>query len=273
MTIHAPIGRTITPAEADAHAAEVRATGSTLLRSAIPVEVIDRWNAAFQPLLEATIEAERDDPNRGAGRFYTTLPFHDLWADPQVIDNDAIMAVVERLVGLDGVLCQLAADTPVEGSQFQDLHRDTQLLFPETGAETPAYQLAVNFPLVDVTPDNGPMQYAPGTHMLSKVDGLAAVASGAIPLVPALMNRGDVMIRDVRHIHRGTPNPSGTPRPMVVVGYSRRWLNRPEVGIRVPKPTLERLPERARRWLRLNSVFDTVEEATAGGESYRVFAY
>ena len=27
------------------------------------------------------------------------------------------------------------------------------------------------------------------------------------------------------------------------------------------------------RWLRLNPVFDTVEEATTGGESYRVFAY
>jgi ectoine hydroxylase-related dioxygenase (phytanoyl-CoA dioxygenase family) len=161
----------------------------------------------------------------------------------------------------------------VDGSQFQDLHRDTQLLFPETGAETPAYQLAVNFPLVDVTLDNGPMEYAPATHMLSKADGLAKVASGEIALVPALMNRGDVMIRDVRHIHRGTPNPSGTPRPMVVVGYSRRWLNRPEVGIRVPRPTLEALPERARRWLRLNPVFDTVEEAAAGGERYRVFAY
>ena len=126
-----------------------------------------------------------------------------------MIDNDAIMAVVERLVGTDGVQCQLAADTPVEGSQYQDLHRDTQLLFPETGVETPAYQLAVNFPLVDVTPDNGPMQYAPGTHMLSKADGLAAVASGAVPLVQGLMNRGDVMIRDVRHIHSRHAQPVG----------------------------------------------------------------
>ena len=272
MTRHAQ-SATFTDAEADAHADEVRATSLTLLRGAIPVETIDRWNEAFQPLLKPTIAAEGDDPNRGAGRYYTTLPFHDLWADPQVIDNDAIMSVVERLVGADGVLCQLAADTPVKGSQYQDLHRDTRLLFPETGAETPAYQLAVNFPLVDVTPDNGPMEYAPGTHMMSKADGLASVESGAIPLVQSLMNRGDVMIRDVRHIHRGTPNPSVTPRPMVVVGYSRRWLYRPEVGIRVPKPTLERLPERARRWLRFNPVFDTVEEATAGGESYRVFAY
>jgi ectoine hydroxylase-related dioxygenase (phytanoyl-CoA dioxygenase family) len=275
MTLHAPIkpSTTLTPAQAKAHADEVRATSATVLRGAIPMETIDRWNAAFQPLLQATIAAEGDDPNRGVGRYYTTLPFHDLWADPGVIDNDAIMAVVEDLVGADGVLCQLAADTPVRGSIHQDLHRDTQLLFPETGIETPVYQLAVNFPLVDVTMDNGPMEYAPGTHRLSKADGLAKVASGEIRLVPALMNRGDVMIRDVRHIHRGTPNPSETPRPMVVIGYSRRWLHRPEVKIRVPREVAAGLPERAQRWLRFNPVFDTVEEAVAGEESYRVFAY
>jgi hypothetical protein len=272
MTLHAPIRRA-DEFDADAHAAEVRETSLTILRGAIPVETIERWAAAFQPLLAATMAAEGDDPNRGAGRYYTTLPFIAPWADPAVIDNDAIMAVVEKLVGFDGVLCQLAADTPVDGSQYQDLHRDTQLLFPETGAETPAYQLAVNFPLVDVTADNGPMEYAPGTHMLSKTDGLARVASGEIPLVQGLMQRGDVMIRDVRHIHRGTPNPSGTPRPMVVIGYSRRWLYRPEVSIRVPRPVLDTLPARAKRWLRFNPVFDTVEEATAGGESYRDFAY
>jgi ectoine hydroxylase-related dioxygenase (phytanoyl-CoA dioxygenase family) len=109
--------------------------------------------------------------------------------------------------------------------------------------------------------------------MLSKTDGLARIASGEIPLRPVLLNRGDVMIRDVRHIHRGTPNPSATPRPMVVIGYSRRWLFRPEVNIRVPRTVLASLPERAQQWLRFNPVFDTEAEAALEGESYRAFAY
>ena len=264
---------TLTDEQAEAHAQEVRSTSATILRGCFPVETIDAWNEAFQPLLKAGIEAEKDNPNRGAGRYYVTQPFHGLWDGANVIDNPAIMAVVEKLVGADGVMCQLATDTPLKGSEYQDLHRDTQLLFPETGAETPAYQLAVNFPLVDVTEANGPMEYAPGTHMLSKAEGLAKVESGEIPLQKALMNRGDVMIRDVRHIHRGTPNPSDTPRPMVVIGYSRRWLHRPEVQLRVPRPVLQALPERARRWLRLNPVFDTVAQAIAGEETYRDFAY
>ena len=263
----------LTPTEARAHADEVRATSLTLLRGLIPVATIDAWNAAIQPLLRAAVAREGDNPNRGAHRYYVTLPFQDLWADPGVIDNDAVMAVVEELVGADGVMCQLASDTPLAGSDYQDLHRDTQLLFPESGVETPPYQLAVNFPLVDVTPENGPMEYAPGTHMLSKADGMAKVASGEIPLVPAYMARGDVMIRDVRHIHRGTPNRTGAPRPMVVIGYSRRWLFRPEVSIRVPAEVLVGLPERARRWLRHNPVFETKAEAARQEESYRAFAY
>jgi ectoine hydroxylase-related dioxygenase (phytanoyl-CoA dioxygenase family) len=131
----------------------------------------------------------------------------------------------------------------------------------------------VNFPLVDVTDDNGPLEYAPGTHMLSKDDGMAKVASGEIPLVRAYMARGDVMIRDVRHIHRGTPNRMGAPRPMVVIGYSRRWLHRPEVSIRIPAEVLVALPERARRWLRHNPVFETKAEASRLEETYRAFAY
>jgi ectoine hydroxylase-related dioxygenase (phytanoyl-CoA dioxygenase family) len=263
----------LTPAQARAHADEVRETSVTILRGLLPVETIERWNAAFQPLLAAAAAREGDDPNRGPSRHYVTLPFQDHWADAAVVDNDAVMAVVEDLVGADGVMCQLATDTPLLGSDYQDLHRDTQLLFPESGAETPPYQLAVNFPLVDVTDANGPMEYAPGTHMLSKDEGMARVASGEIPLVKAWMARGDVMIRDVRHIHRGTPNRTAVPRPMVVIGYSRRWLFRPEVSIRVPVEVLTALPERARRWLRFNPVFETRAEAARQAETYRAFAY
>jgi ectoine hydroxylase-related dioxygenase (phytanoyl-CoA dioxygenase family) len=259
--------------EAKRRADEVRATSVTVLRGLFPVEKIDAWNAAFQPLLRRAIREETDAPNRGPGRYYVTLPFEAPWADPDIIDNDAIIAVVSELVGSDAVMCQLATDTPLKGSDYQELHRDTQLLFPETGEETPPYQLAVNFPLVDVTSENGPMEWAAGTHVRPKSESLARLRAGDVKLERALMKRGDVMIRDVRHIHRGTPNHTGVPRPMVVIGYSRRWLLRPEVSIRVPRPVLAGLPERSQRMLRFNPVFETAEEAGSCGETYRLFAY
>lgn len=251
----------LTTAQARTHADEVRETSVTVLKGALPTEVIDIWSQAFAPLLAASIGRERDGPARGPHRYHLALPFHGLWADPAIIDNDAIMAVVERLVGADGVICQLASDTPLLGSEHQELRRDCHLADRENGLESGPHQLAVNFPLVDVTDETGAMEYAPGTHRLSRDEGMGRIARGEIPLVKACLARGDVMIRDLRHIHRGTPNRSATPRPMIVIGYSRRGPQRPETTIRIPAEVLAALPERARRWLRHNPVFDSRAEA------------
>jgi hypothetical protein len=85
------------------------------------------------------------------------------------------------------------------------------------------------------------------------------------------LRAGDVLIRDVRAIHRGTPNRSAEPRPMVVLGYSRRWLFRPEVSIRVPRAAWPTLSERARFLLRFNPTVESPDES--GEEIYQAFAY
>jgi hypothetical protein len=86
------------------------------------------------------------------------------------------------------------------------------------------------------------------------------------------MAMGDVMIRDVRAVHRGTPNTTDVPRPMVVLGYSRRWYHRPEVNIRVPRSSWYALPEIGRSLLRFNPVVPD-DQVMLEGESYRSFAY
>ena len=106
--------------------------------------------------------------NRGPARYYVTLPFAAPFADPLVFEDEDVLAVVQRLVGDDAQLHQLATDTPLRGSEYQDVHRDAPPLFPETGRETPPFQLAVNFPLVDVTEENGPFEITRGTHVMSK---------------------------------------------------------------------------------------------------------
>ena len=252
---------------------EVRRTGSTLIPDVLPVELIDELNRAFQPLLAETAREEGGRGNRGPGRYYITPSFRSPWADASIVNNDLIMAIVTELVGADGVFCQLATDTPCQGSAYQDLHRDTPALFPEWGEDTPPFQLAVNFPLVDCTPENGPLEMTASTHILKKEEALRRIAAGEIPIEQVLMKRGDILIRDVRHIHRGTPNHTDQPRPMVVLGYSRRWLFRPEVQIRLSRDVLEKMPPRTRQWLRFNPVFETAKEADKKEELYRSFAY
>lgn len=256
----------------DSFAQAVLNDGYCVLPEHFSTATLNVWREAFAPLLDAHIEREGMLLNRGPSRYYVTLPFTAPFAEPSIYEDDDILALIELLVGKDAVMCQLATDTPLLGSDYQDVHRDTQPLFPETGQETPPYQLAVNFPLVDVTLENGPIEIARGTHMMSKAEGLQRLESGEVALEPVTMQVGDVMVRDVRGLHRGTPNHTAVPRPMVVLGYSRRWLFRPEVSIQIPRETYDSLSERARHLLRFNPIVESLEERPAV-EVYQAFAY
>lgn len=256
----------------DALAAEFHREGLVVLRQLFDPDKLREWSAQFAPLLAQHIERESNSPNRGSNRYYVTLPFSGCFADPAIFENDTVLAIVERIVGRSMVMCQLATDTPLQGSDYQELHRDTPPLFPEEGIETPSFQLAVNFPLCDVTLDNGPLELVRGTHRRSREESLALLASGERKLEPLTMQLGDVVIRDVRQLHRGTPNRTDVPRPMVVIGYSRRWLFRPEVSIRVPRSVHAGLSGRARSLLRFNTLVDD-DQASLPGEAYREFSY
>lgn len=256
----------------DSFAQAVLNEGYCVLPDHFSPATLNIWHEAFAPLLNAHIEREGNLRNRGPSRYYVTLPFTTPFAEPSIYEDDDILAIVERLVGQDAVMCQLATDTPLLGSDYQDVHRDSPPLFPETNQETPPYQLAVNFPLVDVTLENGPMEIVGGTHLMSKAEALQRLESGEVALEPITMRVGDVMIRDVRGIHRGTPNHTAIPRPMVVIGYSRRWLFRPEVSIQIPRETYNTLSERARYLLRFNPIVESLEDQPAG-EVYQAYAY
>ncbi len=259
--------------ELDACALVFNRDGLVVLRGHFDPAMLSEWRRELDPLIAASVARDGEDANRGPQRYYVTLPFRGVFANPAFYEDPDILAIVERVAGPDPVMCQLATDTPLRGSQFQDWHADTPLLFPETNDnDTPSFQLAVNFPLVDVTDENGPLETTFGTHRLDKAHALAALERGEIAAHRLPMALGDVMIRDVRALHRGTPNRTDSPRPMVVIGYSRRWLHRPEVEIRVPQSTYELMSERGKRLVRFNPIVadDALETAT---ESYRDFAY
>lgn len=262
-----------TPERNRAFADTVRRDGYCVLPRHFRPEMLVAWRDEFRPLLDAHVEREGHKKNRGAERYYVTLPFAPPFAHPGVYEDEDILAIVFDLVGEDAVLHQLATDTPLLGSQYQDIHRDAPPLFPELVQETPAFQLAVNFPLVDIDVQNGPVEIAKGTHLLPKDDAMKLIDSGKVSLEPVTMSLGDVMIRDVRGLHRGTPNRTNVPRPMVVLGYSRRWLNRPEVSIRIPREAVATLSSRARKLLRTNPIVESLAVAMAEEEVYQAYAY
>lgn len=246
--------------------------GFCVLRDHFSKNKIAQWRESCLPLLYRQIELEGGKTSRGSNRYYVTFPFQMPFADPEFFEDPDILAIVEILAGKNFVMCQLASDTPMLGSEFQDIHRDCPPLFPETGSETPMYQLALNFPLVDVTAENGPLEIIRGTHMMSRDEGMKLVDRGEKEIETVFMKAGDLMIRDVRTLHRGTPNKTIEPRPMVVIGYSRSWLHRPEVDIKIPRNEFAKLSDRAKNMLRYNPIVDEIDLGPKP-ESYTVFQY
>jgi ectoine hydroxylase-related dioxygenase (phytanoyl-CoA dioxygenase family) len=256
----------------DRLAADFNRDGFVVLERHYDPERLKAWAQAFKPLLDTALNDPTMAGERGKQRFYVTLPFEGVFADPHFFEDEDVLAIVQRVAGADPVMCQLATDTPLRGSEYQGIHRDTPALFPETDMEPPSYQLAVNFPLCDVTLDNGPLETTRGTHRMTRDQAQRAMAAGEAVLEPITMRLGDVMIRDVRLMHRGSPNHTDVPRPMVVIGYSRHWYLRPEVQIDVPRATWETLSDRARRLLRHNPIVERLEDVQRG-ERYQAFAY
>jgi len=261
-----------TQAEIDRFVEDFTRDSFCILRQQLPIAKIREWQRAFEPLLQRHIVGQGALQNRGSARYYVTLPFTAPFSDPRFYEDDDVLAIVERVAGEGFTMVQLASDTPLRGSDYQELHRDAPPLFPEWGRETPSFQIAVNFPLVDVTEQNGPFEVVRGTHMMSKRVAMEKIEAGELKLEPVLLKAGDVMIRDVRHIHRGTPNRTDEPRPMIVIGYSRKWLLRPEVHIRIPRVEWERASERAKKMLRTNPVVDSLDLKDKA-EVYQSFAY
>jgi hypothetical protein len=256
-------------ADLDRFAAELNRDGICVIRGLFDRAMVEEWATAFAALFRQRQNRPGGMAPRERSRYYLTLPWTAPFADQRVFANPVILGVLNRVFAQEYVMVQLGADVPVQGSDYQETHRDFRPLFTEQFV-TPLYALAVNFPLVDVTEENGPFQMARGTHVLPRAEGLAKVASGAIPMESFLMRMGDLCIRTPLALHRGSPNRTATPRPMMVMGYVMHWLHTPKVELTLPRAYYESLPEQTRKLLRCQVVEHLPEEKT---ETYVEFKY
>jgi len=232
--------------------------GICVLRGVLDPALVAEWRQAFEALFQERQTRPGGLAPREQSRYYLTLPWVPPFAREEVFANPTIMALLDRIFPQEYVMVQMGVDVPVKGSDYQETHRDYRPLFTDN-VVTPLYALAVNFPLVEVTDENGPLEHARGTHVLTRDQAMAKVESGEMPLERFYMKPGDMSIRTPLALHRGTPNRSDSPRPMVVMGYVMHWLHTPQVDLNVPRDLYESLPERTRKMLRCN-VVDRLEE-------------
>jgi ectoine hydroxylase-related dioxygenase (phytanoyl-CoA dioxygenase family) len=235
-------------------AEQVRVNGYAVLEDLLPPDVTGAMRGRLDELLAE--KAEREPFNRGANRFQMYLPWEPPFTDPRLFENDDVLALVEAVMGPDPALAYFASDTPLPGSDYQRVHADTRLLFPETALSLPAYGLVLNVPLVDCTEENGSLEFWPGgTHLMPGPADLARLS----PLMAsrrANLKAGSALIRDLRMWHRGTPNRSAASRPHLALVYVRAWYRFEQQVPTVPRAAYDSLSDRARRLLR----FARIEE-------------
>jgi hypothetical protein len=238
---------------------QVRNNGYVMFERVLPEALVRAMNEAFLQLLDthrSSVEA-----NRGANRWQMHLPFGPPFSDERVIANPLVLPIVEALVGEDCICHYLASDTPLPGSDYQEVHPDVFQLFPESDRVLPPYSIVLNIPLVDATDVNGPLEIWPGgTHHYvadrADVPRLAAQMQSQRVLMPA----GSLLIRDSRMWHRGTPNRSNAPRPNVTLIYSRYWLRLRYRPIPITQAAYEGQSPRAQRLFRLEDIGTGAEQ-------------
>jgi Phytanoyl-CoA dioxygenase (PhyH) len=205
------------------HFAELSEKGFCVLRRHFPLPAIEACRKSFWPLLLEYVNGR--EANRGPHRHFMPMPFQRPCFAPEFFFDTEVLNVLCRAMDERFVADQWGCDTPLRGSQNQNAHVDYQRpLFPEVpDLPLPPYMLVVSFGLIDITPAHGAIEIAPGTHRMPRSEAMSAVESAKIAMQPVLLKTGDVLIRHPSALHRGTPNTTDTPRPLVTIRYVRHW--------------------------------------------------
>ncbi len=203
---------------------EVQDRGYCVLRNHFKSRLVDACRDAFWPRLLAYLDSGHAS-NRGPHRHFLAMPFEPPCFTPQFFFDPDVLGIVRGLMDDLVVADQWGCDVPLRGSEYQGVHVDYQRpLFPEIpDLALPAYAIVVSFGLVRIAREHGPIEIAPGTHRITRMDALRAVEAGEIGMQAVPLEIGDVLIRHPWALHRGTPNTTDTPRALATVRYVRRW--------------------------------------------------
>jgi hypothetical protein len=231
---------------------EVREQGFCILRSHFAPLLVEACRQAFWPRLLTHLDRGQAS-NRGLHRHFVAMPFEPPIFVPRFFFDDEVLRIVRGLMDDRVVADQWGCDVPLRGSEYQEAHVDYQHpLFPEVPSLVlPPYALVVSFGLVRIALEDGPIEIAPGTHRLTRMDALRAVEGGAIRMQAVALEIGDVLVRHPWALHRGTPNTTDVPRALATIRYVRRWYTDASRDVEdLPRATWESLTAEQRGMMR-----------------------
>ncbi|MFZ9017607.1 MAG: phytanoyl-CoA dioxygenase family protein [Ilumatobacteraceae bacterium] len=254
------------PDEVERAASLFHRDGFVAVRDALPADQLDRLRTAAAEVIEELVAA---DPDAAVGGGAGGLPhrysfggtsasrhmFHrSEWCE--LIDMPTTTPILTEIFGsADYLVYGCGGDLAFPGAiEYQGLHSDnvwTELHDPVGGVsvrDLPVPVVHINFPLVDLTPENGPIRQIPGTHRSRApiprlVDEPEWMRFSTVCPLPA----GSAIIRDARCWHGGTPNLSREVRAMPNVEYFAPWFRSEALQRSMSHETWTTLSPRAQR--------------------------
>ena len=217
--------------------------GFVVVRDALGADQLARMQAASERAIASLMA---DDPECAAGGGAGGLPHrysfgggsasrHMLhvkeWCD--LIDLETLTPILVEIFGSASyVVGGGGGDIAMPGAiEYQGLHSDNVWSeIPDPFGhinmrDLPAPVLTINFPMVDLTPVNGPIRQIPGSQRWrAPIPGLANEPDWMKLSTVCPAPTGCAVLRDIRAWHGGTPNLSREVRAMPNIEYFAPWF-------------------------------------------------
>ena len=198
--------------------------GIIALKGAFSREWAERMREDIDELFAEALQRPGGAVGRGPKRYYVEVHPEKIRGFADLATHPWVDAVCRAVLGPDYRIVEIGFDVPGPGAVDQPWHRD----FPspqETLRGRRLNSLAFNLTGVDVEPDMGPFEIAPGTQW-DPPDGFEHDMFPPKSLYPRYEQRaqkkmpkmGDISCRSALTIHRGTANQSNKSRPVLVLG-------------------------------------------------------
>jgi hypothetical protein len=215
----------------------------------------------FDTLFAGALAVEGGTVSRGPQRYYFAVHPERLAGFLELVTQPTIVALCRHMLGDDYEVVEVAFDVPLPGAVHQPWHRDFPMP-PETAADGRLSSLAFNVTAADVRPEMGPFELAPGTQFDPGDDfehGMFPPERHHVRYERLATQRaprlGDASARTGLAIHRGTPNVSDEPRPVLVLGVVAPEVETEDAhALELTGGYLDGLPPEVRRHLRATRV-------------------
>jgi ectoine hydroxylase-related dioxygenase (phytanoyl-CoA dioxygenase family) len=237
-------GRTLTPADADQHAAEIAEQGYTVIEEALGDELVDGLLRDLDRLHEALAIRPAANAFEGTStlRVYNLLVHGARWQDVPVHDN--VLPVVERVLDPGCLVSSLSSITILPGETAQPIHADDQLIpIPKPHPPTVCNTM---WALTDFTDANGATRLVAGSHL-----GTENPVYGADhDTIPAEMAAGSVLVWHGSLWHGGGANTTDDRRVGVAMNYCAGYIRQQEnQQLGVPLALARTFPKRLQQLL------------------------